>query len=140
MKRNERARQVLGRFGDVVWFRSPVERHPIYGYRQVAFVGWRFAEPHEELKEVFESAVRQASTQVEWTFRPVRNWMIVPTRLIQEAGPNAQHFNEAMDAIRESDQDFCAATAVDLEGIFRVLSGNPAREGSPSGKSKCPIK
>ncbi|MFE2020297.1 hypothetical protein ACFW9O_19895 [Streptomyces sp. NPDC059499] len=136
MKRNERARQVLGRFGDVVWFRSPVDRHPVHGYRQVAFVGWRFAEPHEELKEVFESAVREAPDKVEWTFRSVRNWMIVPTRLIQEAGPNAQNFNEAMNAIRERDQEFCAATAVDLEGIFQVLSDSSAREGAPDEKGK----
>ncbi|MFJ2092406.1 hypothetical protein ACIOEW_24500 [Streptomyces sp. NPDC087901] len=122
MKRNEWARQVLSRFGDVEWFRSPVERHPIYGYLQVAFVGWRYAEPHEELKAVFDSAVREAPKQVDWTFIPARNWMIAPTRLIQKAGPDRQNFNEAMDAIRECDQEFCAATAEDLERVFRALS------------------
>ncbi|MFI6651647.1 hypothetical protein ACIBI8_29085 [Streptomyces sp. NPDC050529] len=125
MKRNERARQALSRFGDVVWFRSPVERHPDYGYLQVAFVGWRYAEPHEELKALFDSAVREAPEQVEWTFRSVRNWMIVPTRLIQEAGPGGQNFNEAMGAIRERDQEFCAETAEDLERILRALSEAP---------------
>ncbi|WP_393060485.1 hypothetical protein [Streptomyces sp. LN549] len=90
MKRNERARQVLSRFGDVAWFRSPVERHPVNGYLQVAFVGWRYTEPREELKTVFDSAVREAPKQVEWTFGSARNWMIVPTRLIQEAGADNQ--------------------------------------------------
>lgn len=125
MKRNERARQVLSRFGDVAWFRSPVERHPVYGYLQVAFVGWRYTEPREELKTVFDSAVRGAPKRVEWTFGSARNWMIVPTRLIQEAGADNQNFNEAMDAIRERDQEFCAATAEDIERIFRALSRAP---------------
>lgn len=48
--------------------------------------------------------------------------MVVPTRLIQEAGPDGQNFNEAMDAIRERDQEFCAATAEDLERILQALS------------------
>ncbi|MEV8226715.1 hypothetical protein AB0P41_11750 [Streptomyces sp. NPDC079167] len=125
MKRNERAKQVLSRFGDVVWFRSPTERHPVYGYLQVAFVGWRYAEPDDQLKKIFESAVRETPKQVEWTFKSTRNWMIVPSRLIQEAGPDGQNFNQAMDLIRQSDEDFCAKTAGDLEKIFQTLSEAP---------------
>ncbi|MEU5170063.1 hypothetical protein [Streptomyces mutomycini] len=125
MKRNERAKQVLSRFGDVVWFRSPVERHPVYGYLQVAFVGWRYAEPDEQLKKIFESTVRETSKQVDWTFTSTRNWMIAPSRLIQEAGPDGQNFNQAMDLIRQSDQGFCEKTAGDLEKIFQTLSEAP---------------
>ncbi|MGN5630438.1 hypothetical protein [Streptomyces sp. AC154] len=132
MKRNERARQVLSRFGDVAWFRHPVERHPFYDYFQVSFVGWRYAEPREELKAVFESAIREAPKQVEWTFRSIRNWMIVSTRLIREADPDGRNFNDAMGAIRENDQEFCAATAEDLENILRKLAEAPSIDGSPS--------
>ncbi|MEV8423673.1 hypothetical protein [Streptomyces niveus] len=103
-----------------------MERHPLHGYLQVAFVGWRYAEPREDLKAAFEAAVREAPEEVEWTFRSVRNWMIVPTRLLQEAGPDGERFNEAMDAIRQSDQEFCAATAGDLERILQALSETPA--------------
>lgn len=55
-----------------------MERHPLHGYLQVAFVGWRYAEPREDLKAAFEAAVREAPEEVEWAFRSVRNWMIVP--------------------------------------------------------------
>ncbi|MFJ3529534.1 hypothetical protein [Streptomyces sp. NPDC090132] len=132
MKRNERARQVLSRFGDVAWFRHPVERHPFYGYLQVSFVAWRYVDPREELKKVFETAVQEAPERVEWTFRSVRNWMIVPSRLMREAGPDGANFNDAMGAIRESDQEFCAATAEDLENTLRKLAEAPSIDGSPS--------
>uniref|UniRef100_A0AAU2VQE7 Uncharacterized protein n=1 Tax=Streptomyces sp. NBC_00008 TaxID=2903610 RepID=A0AAU2VQE7_9ACTN len=132
MKRNERVRQVLSRFGDVAWFRHPVERHPFYGYLQVSFVAWRYVDSREELKKVFEAAVQEAPKRVEWTFKSVRNWMIVPSRLMQESGPDGANFNDAMDVIRESDQEFCAATAEDLENIFRKLTEAPSIDGSPS--------
>ncbi|MFJ8668033.1 hypothetical protein [Streptomyces sp. NPDC093600] len=120
--RSKRARQVLERFGQIVWFRSPTERHPFQGNLQVAFLGWRFAHPHDELKAVFEAAARSAPQKTEWTFRSGKNWMILPVRLIEESGPGTQDFNEAMVSISKNDQGFCADTAADLESILGALA------------------
>jgi hypothetical protein len=104
-----------------VWFRSPTEQHPIHGYLHVAFIGWRFAEPREELKSVFEQALQVAPTDVEWTFRSERNWMILPTRLLHEVGPDTRDFIEAVATITRTDQSFCATTAEDLEKILSAI-------------------
>ncbi|MGC5542688.1 hypothetical protein OH733_27360 [Streptomyces griseus] len=129
MKRNELAKQALSHFGRVVWFRSPVERNPNDGKLQVAFVGWRFAEPREDIREILDSIVQETTTKVEWEFRSAKNWMIVPRRLILEAGPAASKFNEAMVAISQSDQRFCAESAADLEKILHRLSDEAVSRG-----------
>ncbi|TGB07354.1 hypothetical protein [Streptomyces sp. MZ04] len=109
---------MLNNFGSVVWLRSPVERHPTYGYLQVSFIAWRFEEPRDSLKGIFEAIIRETPNSLEWTFKATRNWMIAPTRLIEQAGPDGSKFNEAMVNITEEDQEFCAAAREDL---FRIL-------------------
>ncbi|MET7887107.1 hypothetical protein [Streptomyces avermitilis] len=105
----------------MVWMRSPVERHPIYGYRQVSFVSWRFEEPSDLLREKFESLVQDTSTNLEWRFKAARNWMIAPARLIDQAGQDGEFFNEAVVSITEHDQEFCASAEEDLVQILIVL-------------------
>ncbi|MWA14001.1 hypothetical protein [Streptomyces sp. BA2] len=119
--RREKIKRVLNKFGSVVWLRSPVERHPTYGYLQVSFIAWRFEEPRDSLKEIFETITREAPNSLEWTFKATRNWMIAPTRLIQQAGPDGSKFNEAMVYITEEDQEFCAAAREDLSRILEAL-------------------
>lgn len=119
--RNKRAKKLLSDFGEVVWFRSPTERHPIRGHLQVAFIGWRFAEPREELRSVFEQALQVAPTDAEWTFRSERNWMMLPTRLLHKSGPDMSDFIEAVATITRTDQIFCATTAEDLERILSAI-------------------
>ncbi|MFE7775782.1 hypothetical protein ACFU5O_18145 [Streptomyces sp. NPDC057445] len=75
---------------------------------------------------MFEDAVHQADLRVDWTFTSTRNWMIVPTRLIEEAGRDTRYFNDSMAAINREDQDFCAATAEDLERILLTLEAADA--------------
>ncbi|WP_327683179.1 hypothetical protein [Streptomyces sp. NBC_00467] len=91
-------------------------------YFQVPFVAWRFETPHDELREIFDSAARTAPTNAEWTFTSRRNWMIAPSRLIEKAGPGGALFNEAALSITTSDQEFCAAASEDLEAILRELA------------------
>ncbi|MFD5424001.1 hypothetical protein [Streptomyces sp. NPDC127084] len=91
-------------------------------------MSWRFADPKEELKPAFKDAVARAETQADWTFTAKGNWMILPTRLLEGAGNESQHFNEAMIAINSGDQSFCAATAEDLERILLMLESAAASE------------
>ncbi|MFF8291522.1 hypothetical protein ACF068_20145 [Streptomyces sp. NPDC016309] len=94
----------------------------MHGYLQVSFIGWRFAEPKDELKPTFASALQSTPTQVDWSFTTGKNWMILPTRLLEESGPDTRDFNEAVARITQSDQDFCAATVADLEIILAAIA------------------
>ncbi|BAC70971.1 hypothetical protein SAVERM_3260 [Streptomyces avermitilis MA-4680 = NBRC 14893] len=119
--RRERLRRALEGFGNVVWMRSPMERHPIYGYRQVSFASWRFEEPSDFLKTKFESLVQDTPTNLEWRFKAARNWMIAPARLVDQAGQGGEFFNEAVVSITEHDQEFCASAEEDLMQILITL-------------------
>ncbi|MFE9994404.1 hypothetical protein [Streptomyces avermitilis] len=105
----------------MVWMRSPMERHPIHGYRQVFFVSWRFEEPSDFLKTKFESLVQDTPTNLEWRFKAARNWIIAPARLIDQAGQGGELFNEAVLSITEHDQEFCASAEEDLMQILIAL-------------------
>ncbi|MGX5184158.1 hypothetical protein ACWKT5_15370 [Streptomyces avermitilis] len=98
-----------------------MERHPIYGYRQVSFVSWRFEEPSDFLRGKFESLVQNTSTNLEWRFEAAHNWMIAPARLIDQAGQGGEFFNEAVASITEHDQEFCASAEEDFMQIFIAL-------------------
>ncbi|MEV5971804.1 hypothetical protein [Streptomyces sp. NPDC051921] len=89
----------------------------------MTFLAWRFAYPRDEFKALFEEVVRSGPEKTKWEFRPgEKNWMIVPVRLIEESGPDTEHFNEAVASISKNDQAFCADTAVDLESILNALA------------------
>lgn len=119
--RSARAKEILGRFGEIEWFRSPTERHPLHGNLQVAFLGWRFTHPDEALEDVFREAVRSAPARTDWAFRTGKNWMITPTRLVEQSGPNAENFNDVVALISKNDQAFCADTSADLDRILTAL-------------------
>ncbi|MGW0908229.1 hypothetical protein [Streptomyces sp. NPDC002853] len=87
----------------------------------MSFVAWRFAEPHEDFRGVFDAVIRETPTAIEWTLKVTRHWMIAPTRLIQQPGPDGTTFNEAMLRITEEDQAFCAASRDDLAVILEAL-------------------
>lgn len=123
--RRERLKRALEKFGTVVWMRSPVERHPIYGYRQVSFVSWRYNAPSDLVKESFDSLIHSTSVHLAWQFKVARNWTIAPARLLTEAGPTGENFNEAALSITEHDQDFCALAEEDLMQILLTLEQEP---------------
>ncbi|MFI9584245.1 hypothetical protein ACIHCQ_20940 [Streptomyces sp. NPDC052236] len=65
--------------------------------------------------------MREAPKRLQWTFKSTKTWLIAPTRLIEESGPDGREFDEAMLSITEGDQEFCAAAAEDLERILHAL-------------------
>ncbi|MEU8436096.1 hypothetical protein AB0F18_24965 [Streptomyces sp. NPDC029216] len=131
--RATRAKAILGRFAPLAWFRTPAEFHPHFGYAQVAHLGWRFDEPHEEFKPIFEAATRNAPQNTTWTFGVQKNWLILPERLARESMRSGGDFGMAQQIITENDQDFCMATIADLELILDALDqAAPGRAGAHS--------
>ncbi|WP_405830587.1 hypothetical protein [Streptomyces sp. NBC_00105] len=115
-----RAHAALSRFAPLFWFRSPVERHPRLGHVQIAHLGWRFAEPHDEFKAVFEAVARDAPRHVEWRFKAAKNWLIRPVRLAEESARNGDDFGEAQVTVTK-DQDFCLLAAKDMDLILQAI-------------------
>ncbi|MFE3765169.1 hypothetical protein ACFXPI_25805 [Streptomyces sp. NPDC059104] len=111
----------------------PVERHE-FGYLQVAHLGWRFIDPHDEFRPVFEEAVRNAPRHLDWRFKVKRNWLILPVRLTEETARCGDNFSEAQSRLL-ADQDFCLATSADMELILQALDAAappaPAAPESP---------
>ncbi|MGW1889659.1 hypothetical protein ACWCP6_05260 [Streptomyces sp. NPDC002004] len=120
-ERGERFKHALNRIDTVTWFRLPVERHPTYGYQQVSFISWRFANPRSELKAIFESVIQETPLELEWTFRAARNWTLAPTRLLMNSGPDGVNFNQALATLSETDQEFCVTTENDLANLLQAL-------------------
>ncbi|MFE6841265.1 hypothetical protein [Streptomyces sp. NPDC057686] len=116
-----RAREILGRFAPLSWFRAPLRTHPKFRYTQIAHLGWRFSDPHEELKPVFEAAVRDSPRNAEWVFKAQRNWLILPTRLLQETASCGGDFGLAQQTLTQNDQEFCIAASEDMELILNSL-------------------
>ncbi|MEV5613632.1 hypothetical protein [Streptomyces sp. NPDC052225] len=116
-----RLKQALSRFDTIAWFGAPSQRHPLYGYLQVPFVRWRFSNPQESWKGAFSSVVRDAPSDTEWTFKVAKNWMIVPTRLVTESGPEGHLFSEAVLSISRDDEEFCAKAQTDMTRIIGAL-------------------
>lgn len=117
--RTRRALEILRRFAPLAWFRSPVERHE-FGYMQVAHLGWRFIDPHDEFRPVFEGAVRDAPRHLDWRFKVKRNWLILPVRLTEETERCGDNFSQAEYRLF-ADQEFCLATSADMELILQAL-------------------
>ncbi|MFC7928633.1 hypothetical protein [Streptomyces cinereoruber] len=142
--RFRRAGRTLGLLGPLRWLRLSGDRHPLHGYQQVSFLGWRFEEPDAEKLRIVEQAVRATPTREEWRIDTSRrNWLLVPTRLLGE-GENSlasPGFDERVSlAVR--DQDFCVRALLDLDAILDTLRGlvtpeedpgdGPARRGGAS--------
>ncbi|MFD0271593.1 hypothetical protein ACFVGY_34225 [Streptomyces sp. NPDC127106] len=125
LSRFHRAKAALERFAPVAWIRSTSEIGHT-GLIQVPSLGWRFSEPHPELKEMFTSVVRDAPQNITWFFGERRNSLIVPTRLVDEAGLDGEGYGDLKTAISQSDQGFCIAASEDIELIIRAIATQPA--------------
>lgn len=97
--------------------------HPLYGYPQVSYMGWRCKSPHGRIAEYIESVVRGVQTQLDWTLdRSKRNWSLLPFRILNEAqGLENPAFANTVHAINVEDREFCLKSASDLELIIRRL-------------------
>lgn len=104
--------------------------HPLYGYPQVPYMGWRYKSPHGKIAEFLESVVRGVQTQLEWTLdRSKRNWVLVPSRILNEAqGLENPAFASTVHAINVQDREFCLKAQSDLELIIRSLREASAPE------------
>ncbi|MEU2833616.1 hypothetical protein ABZ667_34030 [Streptomyces lavendulae] len=87
---------------------------------QVSHLGWRFVEPHDEFRPVFEEAVRDAPRNVDWQFKVKRNWLILPVRLTEETARCGDDFGAGKSRLLE-DQEFCLAALADMELILQAL-------------------
>ncbi|MFF5502828.1 hypothetical protein [Streptomyces roseolus] len=117
------AREALSRLGELRWIRLSGGPHPLYGYQQVPFLGWRFTDPHDEKLRTIEGARRATPTRYEWRIDTSRkNWILAPSRLLGKTGEHAAspEFTERMSQLMR-DQDFCVRALEDLDAILRAL-------------------
>jgi hypothetical protein len=128
--RSMQARQVLSRFGELAWFSLTLESHPVHGYVQVTYMGWRYASPREGIAQLLEGVVQSLPTQVEWALDTSRkNWLLLPARVLHEAqGLENPDFADAVDSINVEDQDFCLKALSDFELIIHSLQQVPVQE------------
>lgn len=128
--RGERAVKALRRFGELAWFSLPLETNPTFGYPQVPYLGWRYASPDEEVARFIDATVTALPTQIEWTLdRSRRNWLLVPTRIPDEAqGVASPAFKDVIQFINTQDQDFCLKAQSDFELIIQRLQEIPIPE------------
>jgi hypothetical protein len=115
--------RALSRFGELAWFSLTAETHPVYGYSQVPYMGWRYASPREGVAQLVEEAIKELPTQVEWTLdRSRRNWLLLPSRILSEAqGLENPAFADAVHSINIHDQEFCFRALADIELIIQCL-------------------
>ncbi|MFF3790630.1 hypothetical protein ACFYXW_11230 [Streptomyces sp. NPDC001981] len=132
-----RSMQVLSELGELAWFKLTSERHPLYGYQQLPFLGWRFKSPQEGVAEVIQTEVNATRTQVDWTLvTSERNWYLTPSRLVSEVESRGNgKFHEIMYEIAVDDQEFCVNALADLEGIVHRLESR-SRTIPKSGSSE----
>ncbi|WP_031150527.1 hypothetical protein [Streptomyces erythrochromogenes] len=126
MPRGPRARAALSRFAPLAWFRSPLERHPQFGYVQIAHLGWRFAEPHDELQSVFEAVVHETALRIDWEFKVARNWLILPSLLAHETRNNGGDFSKAEGTLTR-EQDLCTMASEDMNLILEAIEAAAPR-------------
>lgn len=128
--RSMKAMQSLSRFGELAWFSLPAEIHPVYGYLQVPYMGWRYKAPSEEISQVIEDSVNGLTTQVEWKLDTTRrNWLLLPSRILHEAGGlENPAFAEVVHFVNTRDQNFCRIALSDLDLIIGHMQEVPASD------------
>jgi hypothetical protein len=119
--------RALSRFGELSWFKLPLEHNPALGYNQVPYMGWRYTSPREDIAQLIENAVGELPTQVEWMLdRTRRNWLLLPNRILREAqGLKNPAFAKAVHSINVQDQEFCLKALSDLDLIILHLQEIP---------------
>jgi hypothetical protein len=126
------AAETLSRLGSLRWLRLSGERHLVYGYQQVPFLGWRFEEPDLEKLRLIEQAMRTTPTQVDWRIDTSRrNWLLAPSRILGKGeNPAASPAFDERVNLTMQDQDFCLRALADLDAILRTLNGLITGESS----------
>lgn len=124
--------QVLSRFGELAWFSLPSEKHPVYRYPQVPYMGWRYTSAQEDTAHPIEEAVGALSTKVEWTLdRTRKSWLLVPTRILREAhGLDSPAFADVVHSVNIQDHEFCFRALSDLDLILQRLEQVPITKAS----------
>ena len=120
---SERAGNTLRAFGELGWFKFPLPIHPQYGYRQLPYIGWRYKNPTNEIKEIFKRAAEEAPEHLEWIFDPFRkNWLLAPGRLSQDnLRASGMTLDEMIDSIIDTDQEYCRLASIDIDLIVDFL-------------------
>ncbi|MGW6945785.1 hypothetical protein [Streptomyces xanthophaeus] len=121
LPRFKRARMALERFAPLAWIKSVSETNHITGLVQLPLLGWRFTEPHPELRDVFLSLARDVPQNIEWTFREDRNSLILPATIA-----DSEEGSEGSGARMRGDQDICIAASEDMERIIDAIAAQPA--------------
>lgn len=121
--RSERAGNAIRAFGELGWFKIPSAVHPLYGYHQIAYMGWRYKNPTECMGSLFQRVAAEAPEQVEWIFdSSSKNWLLIPARLSQQnLEASGISFPEMTQTVREEDQEYCRSTNLDLDRIIDFL-------------------
>ncbi|MGA5409314.1 hypothetical protein ACPCSC_18880 [Streptomyces lavendulocolor] len=118
------AGETLSRLGSLRWIRLSDERHPLHGYQQVPFLGWRFEEPHPDKLKIIEQSLHMTPTQVRWRIDTSRrNWLLAPSRILGDGkNPAASPAFDERVNLAMQDQDFCIRALADLDAILRSLN------------------
>ncbi|MFF9175747.1 hypothetical protein [Streptomyces sp. NPDC014793] len=119
--------KALSRFGELAWFKLPTECNAERGYRQLAYMGWRYKAPKEGIDRFIESVVKGVPTQLEWVLDVTRmNWVLLPERVLIEAqGLADPAFAEVIHSMNTQDQEFCIKSIDDIDLIVQHLQRIP---------------
>lgn len=121
--RSERAGNAIRAFGELGWFKIPSVVHPLCGYQQIPYKGWRYKNPRDSTRSLFQRVAAEAPEQLEWIFdSSSKNWLLIPARLSQQnLEASGMSFPEMTQAVREEDQEYCRSTNLDLDRIIEFL-------------------
>ncbi|MGI5346674.1 hypothetical protein ACQEU8_00500 [Streptomyces sp. CA-250714] len=89
-------------------------------------MGWRFANPTDDLPALFRRIAAVAPEHLEWVFDcSRRNWLLIPARLSrQQLETSGVDFPEMRDVLRRTDQEYCRTANTDMERIVDCLEGH----------------
>ncbi|WP_407552405.1 hypothetical protein QOM21_21640 [Streptomyces sp. Pv4-95] len=115
--------KTLSLFDPIEWIRTSSGRNPVEGYTQSPHVAWRFADGGDvEIARLIETLVRNSPTENDWTLDySARNWLLAPSRVLNECSSDNISFRQAVMRITLSDPDFCELANSDLALIISRL-------------------
>lgn len=128
--------QTLGRFGRLAWFKLSAGHHPVYGYQQVPYMGWRYDPPQPDTADLVRATVARTPTQVDWQLDTAdRNWLLAPSVLLSKEGAETTSFQDRVRELVNGNQDFCKRAQADLDAILGNLERLAADQepSSPTG-------
>ncbi|MET9292006.1 hypothetical protein [Streptomyces sp. NPDC003077] len=120
----EEIMQALRTLRALEWIRISVGVNPEYGYLQVPYVAWRYHERTIKKERTNRETCTTTAKNVEWSLDTSRhNWLLSPSRLVDEQQAIGLPFSEAAWAIASTDQAFCLAANEDMALITLALGG-----------------